>query len=65
MIVIGNYLLGYNKPSHAISKKIPEENFIEVINNCDVFEIEQPPKLLGKRELQKYISDNLIAPLNF
>lgn len=59
IIAIGSYMKHYNRPYHATSGIISQEEFNESLEGVDIYEIDNPDSQLNKRNLQKYIDGQL------
>lgn len=59
IIVIGDYLKHNNRPNHAESGEVTDEEFKNIIKNTSLYEIEIPDKLINKKKLEVYIDSKL------
>ena len=59
IIAVGSYMKHYNRPFHATSGVVSQEEFDEILTNMDIYELDNPDKQLNKRDLQKYIDGEL------
>jgi hypothetical protein len=59
IIAFGDWFRGYNKPSHAKSGEISNKEIAVILDGKKVYEITAPTELLNKRNIAKYIDDNL------